>query len=317
MKCLLNTHIFVLAIAAVILGPMTAVAADAPATQAPEQRAGATGIRVLKDVSYGPYGERNLMDFYLPAPTDVAVPHPVVICIHGGGWAGGGKGVYAALGQALAQKGFVAVSITYRFAPAWHSPTQMDDVERAVRWLRKNAKQYELDPQRFGAIGGSAGGHLASYLALTDTRDNGDPDLAGFSSKVQCAVDCYGPVDLVGMMNSASAPLVQSFLGKPLAGNEEDYRKASPITYVSKNPPPFLIMHGTNDLGTARGQVPIEQSMAFAEKLKAAGGDATLIKVEGAGHGFPTGGQTQYGQQTLPPVIEFFTKHLMGEDAPR
>ena len=287
------------------------------AAPVPEQPSNANAIRVLKDVSYGPYGERNLLDFYLPSATDVPVPHPLVICIHGGGWKSGGRGAYAALARALAQRGFAAVCITYRFAPEWHSPTQMDDVQRAVRWLRRNAKQYELDPQRFGAIGGSAGGHLASYLALVDTRDNSDPDLAGFSSKVQCAVDCYGPVDLVGMMNSASAPIVESFVGKPLAGNEEDYRKASPVTYVSKDPPPFLIMHGTNDLGTARGQVPIEQSIAFYEKLKKAGGDATLIKVEGAGHGFPTGGASQYGQQTLPPVIEFFTKHLMSEDAPR
>jgi acetyl esterase/lipase len=304
-----------LAVALLLLGAGAYVwFADAPAQQ---PSAAALGIRVLKDVSYGPYGERNLMDFYLPPATDVPEPHPLVICIHGGGWAGGGKSGYTALGQALAQKGFVAVSITYRFAPAWHSPTQMDDVQRAVRWLRKHAKQYELDPQRFGAIGSSAGGHLASYLALAETRDNSDPDLAGFSSKVQCAVDCYGPVDLVAMMSSASAPLVQIFLGKPLAGNEENYRKASPVSYVSKDPPPFLIMHGTNDLGTTRGQVPIEQSIGFYEQLKKAGGDATLIKVEGAGHGFPTGGQTPYGQQTLPPVIEFFTKHLMGEDAPQ
>jgi acetyl esterase/lipase len=217
----------------------------------------------------------------------------------------------------LVEKGFAAVSITYRFAPEWHSPTQMEDVQRAVRWLRKNAKQYNLDAERFGAIGGSAGGHLASYLALVDTRDNSDPELAGYSSKVQCAVDCYGPVDLAAMMRSASAPIVQGFVGKPLEGNEEDYRQASPVSYVNKTPPPFLIMHGTQDLGTSRGQVPIEQSIEFYEKLKQAGGDATLIKVEGAGHGFPTGGQSLYGQQTLPPVIDFFTKHLMSKDAPR
>jgi acetyl esterase/lipase len=188
----------------------------------------------------------------------------------------------------------------------------MDDVQRAVRWLRKNAAQYGLDPQRFGAIGGSAGGHLASYLALTDTRDNSDAELAGYSSRVQCAVDCYGPVDLVGMMRSASAPIVQGFLGKPLEGNEQDYRQASPVSYVKNNPPPFLIMHGTKDLGTSRGQVPIEQSIEFCEKLRQAGGDATLLKVEGAGHGFPVGGSNPYGQQTLPVVIDFFTKHLMG-----
>lgn len=211
------------------------------------------------------------------------------------------------------RKGFAAVSITYRFAPEWHSPTQMDDIQRAVRWLRKNSKQYGLDPEHFGAIGSSAGGHLASYLALTDTRDNTDLMLAGYSSRVQCAVDCYGPVDLVGMMRCASAPIVQNFIGKPLEGSEQDYHLASPVSQVKKDPPPFLIMHGTKDLGTSPGQVPIEQSIQFYEQLRQAGGDATLVKVEGAGHGFPTGGPTPYGRQTLPTVIGFFTKHLMGK----
>jgi len=118
---------------------------------------------------------------------------------------------------------------------------------------------------------------------------------------------------LVGMMHSASAPIVQNFIGKPLEGSEQDYRRASPMSHVKKDPPPFLIMHGTKDLGTSPGQVPIEQSIQFYEKLRQADGDATLVKVEGAGHGFPTGGPTLYGQQTLPTVIGFFTKHLMGK----
>ena len=290
-----------------------ALAAIAAGAAPQEQRPDTPGIKVLKDVPYGPHGTRNLMDFYLPeAPAKT--PRPLVICIHGGGWAAGDKKTYTALGQALAGKGFAAVSLTYRFAPAWHAPTQMDDVQRAVRWLRKNAAQYGLDPDRFGAIGGSAGGHLASYLALTDTRDNSDAELARYSSRVQCAVDCFGPVDLVGMMRSASAPIVESFMGKPLEGNESDYRQASPVSYVKKTPPPFLIMHGTKDLGTSRGQVPIEQSVEFCEKLRQAGGDATLMKIEGAGHGFPVGGPSQYGQQTLPAVLEFFAKHLVKKD---
>jgi len=274
---------------------------------AADRKAEAAGIKVMKDVPYGPHS-RNVMDFYLPesGPT----PRPLVICIHGGGWAGGDKSRYAWLAEALARQGFAAVSITYRFAPTWHAPAQLDDVQRAVRWLRKNAAQYGLDPERFGAIGGSAGGHLASYLALADTRDNSDAALAAYSSRVQCVVDCYGPVDLVGMMRSASAPIVQGFIGKPLEGNEEDYRKASAVSYVQKNPPPFLIVHGTKDVGAARGQVPIEQSLAFQEKLRQAGGEATLLKLEGAGHGFTGNGSNKYAQETLTAALEFFTKHL-------
>jgi acetyl esterase/lipase len=288
-----------------LTGLWLALGAVAAAT---DRKAEAVGIKVMEDVSYGP-DARNVMDFYLPesGPT----PRPLVICIHGGGWAGGDKKGYAWLGEALARQGFAAVSITYRFAPAWHAPAQVDDVQRAVRWLRKNAAQYGLDPERFGAIGGSAGGHLASYLALTDTRDNSDAALAAYSSRVQCVVDCYGPVDLVGMMRSASAPIVQGFIGKPLEGNEEDYRKASPVSYVKKNPPPFLIVHGTKDIGTLRGQVPIEQSLDFHEKLRQAGGEATLLKLEGAGHGFTGNGSNKYAQETLAAALEFFTEHLM------
>ena len=116
------------------------------------------------------------------------------------------------------------------------------------------------------------------------------------------------------MMRSASAPIVEAFLGKPLAGNEEDYRKASAVTYVAKNAPPFLILHGTLDIGTRRGQVPMEQSVDFCEKLRQAGADATLLKIEGAGHGFPLGGPNPNTQKALAATLEFFTKHLMKKE---
>jgi acetyl esterase/lipase len=273
-----------------------------------DQKPAAAGVKVLKDVSYGP-NERNVMDLYLPEKG--TTPRALILCIHGGGWAGGDKARYQWLGEALARKGFAAASVTYRFAPKFRSPAPMDDVQRAVRWLRKNAGPYGIDPERFGAIGGSAGGHLASYLALADTRDNSDADLAPFSSRVQCAVDCYGPVDLEAMMKSASAPIVEAFLGLPLQGNEEAYRKASPAFLVKANPPPFLIVHGTKDVGTSRGQVPMEQSVGFHEKLKQAGGEATLLKLEGGPHGFShRGAGDPYAQQTLAAAVEFFARHL-------
>lgn len=290
-----------------------ALAAVAPQAFAEDAKSEAAPVKVIKDVAYGPHGARTTMDLYLPQAG--AEPRPVVICIHGGGWAGGDKKAYGWIGEALARKGFAAASITYRFAPAWRAPTQMDDVQRAVRWLRKNAAQYGLDKERFGAIGGSAGGHLASYLALVEARDNSDAELAQFSSKVQCAVDCYGPVDLVGMMQSASAPIVEGFLGKPLEGHEEDYRKASPVSYVKKNPPPFLIVHGTRDVGTSRGQVPIEQSIEFCEALQKAGGEATLLKFEGAGHGFTHNRSNPHAEKALAAAVEFFSKHLK-KDSP-
>lgn len=280
----------------------------ASAIYAAEPQPAGEQVKVIKDVAYGP-DKMQVMDLYLP--TAAPAPRPLVICIHGGGWAGGDKKAYAWLGDALAGKGFAAASITYRRVPGVRAPAAMDDVQRAVRWLRKNAAEYQLDPERFGAIGGSAGGHLASWLGLVETRDNSDPELKRFSSKVQCVVDCYGPVDLEAMMRSASAPIVESFLGKPLAGHEEHYRDASPAFNVKKGAPPFLIFHGTRDLGTSRGQVPIEQSISFCDKLKEAGADATLIKLEGAGHGFSHSGSNKHAQEMLTSATEFFTKHLL------
>ena len=287
---------------------IAALALLALAFQEQKQQAPPAGVKVVKDVSYGP-DERNRMDLYLPEKGPG--PRALIVCIHGGGWAGGDKARYQWLGEALAQKGFAAASVTYRFAPKFRSPAPMEDVQRAVRFLRKNAATYDLDPKRFGAIGGSAGGHLAAWLALADPLDNSDAELKEFSSRVQCVVDCYGPVDLEGMMKSASGPIVENFIGKPLSGNEEAYRKASPHFQVRKDPPPFLIVHGTEDVGTKRGQVPMEQSTAFLEKLKQAGGDARLIKLEGAPHGFThSGAANQHAQAALAAALEFFGKHL-------
>lgn len=259
-------------------------------------------VEVKTDVGYGP-DERHRMDLYLPAGDEAK---PLIVLVHGGGWAGGDKARYRWMGEAFAKKGFAAASITYRFAPKHRAPAQMEDAQRAVRWLRANADALNIDPERFGAIGGSAGGHLASWLALADPLDSSVP----LSAKVQCVVDCYGPVDLEAMMTSASAPIVEAFLGVPLAGNEESYRRMSPHSLVKKDPPPFLVVHGTADVGTKRGQVPLEQSTAFVEKLKAAGGEARLLRLEDAPHGFTADGGSRHAQETFAAAVEFFTKHL-------
>jgi acetyl esterase/lipase len=268
----------------------------------------AAGVKVLKDLAYGPH-ERNRLDLYLPEAG--AGPRALVVCIHGGGWAGGDKSRYRWLGEAFAARGYAAASVTYRFAPKFRSPAQMEDVQRAVRWLRSKAADYALDPARVGAIGGSAGGHLASWLGLAEPMEEADPALAKLSCRVQAVVDCYGPVDLEAMMTSASAPIVEAFLGMPLAGNEEAYRKASPVTLVKATPPPFLLIHGTRDVGTARGQVPIEQSVSFADRLRRAGGEATLIRLEGAPHGFTGSGPgNPHAKAALEASLEFFARHL-------
>ena len=265
---------------------------------------------MIQNLSYGPHGERNLLDLFLPEAAKG--PVPLVLCIHGGGWRGGSKEVFHWMGEDLARRGFAAASLTYRFWPDWLYPAAVDDVQRAVRWLRRHAREYGVDPKRFGAIGGSAGGHLSSYLALAETRANDEPELAGYSSKVSCVVDCYGPVDLPSMMASASAPIILGFMAKPLEEAEEQYREASPFHLVSRNPPPFLIVHGTADIGVVQGQVPVDQSVRFAERLRQAGGQVTLLLLEGAPHGFSGNPASEHTIRMWAAAVPFFEEHLRG-----
>jgi acetyl esterase/lipase len=266
-------------------------------------------MRTRKGVPYGPHGERNSLDLYLP--DDATAPRPLVVLIHGGGWIGGSPDAYAWMGEPLVRSGFVAASITYRFWPDWPCPAALDDVSRAVRWLRRNAAPYGIDPTRVGALGGSAGAHLASYLGVARERAEPDPELAAYSARVQCVVDCYGPVDLVAMMDCASASLVGGFLGKPLTPETEaDYRAASPLFQIAGPPPPFLIVHGEADIGEHEGQVPIGQSIAFHAALQAAGGDSTLLRLPNAPHGFSGDPGNEYTQAMWAAALPFLCKHL-------
>jgi acetyl esterase/lipase len=281
-------------------------------------------MRVIKDIPYGPHGERNLLDLYLPEGGRGL--RAMVVGIHGGGWCSGRKELYAAPAELLAQHGLAAATVNYRIWPKDLWPAALMDVRRAVRWLRSQAKQYRLDPERFGAYGASAGGHLAAFLGLTDSDDERDKRLARFPSRVQCVADFYGPVDFPGMVTSASGPILEGFLGKPYKGNEALYREASPLYFVDAassrvekrqdaastvGPPPFLIYHGTLDVGRTRGEVPIGLSIDLHAKLRKTGGKSTLIKVKGLGHGFAHGIDGPQSAKIWADTVRFFLKHLV------
>jgi len=269
-------------------------------------------MKELINLKYGPHGERNALDLFLPDNPSGAVP--LVLCIHGGGWCGGSKEGLRWVARRIVEEGLAAASITYRFWPDWPAPTAMDDVQRAARWLRAHAADYGLDAARFGAIGDSAGGHLASYLGLTETRQRCDDQLAAWSSRVSCVVDCYGPVDFVAMIRSASASIVEGFMAKPLSADTvAAYIAASPVSFVTGSPPPFLIIHGSLDVGTKPGEVPITISESFARQLCAAGGDASFVKLEGIGHGFMGDPDSPHAQQAVELARSFFRKHLRSE----
>lgn len=144
-------------------------------------------------------------------------------------------------------------------------PIQLDDVQRAVRWLRANALKYNVDPNHIGAYGHSSGAQLALLLGMLDTRDNSDPSLAKYSSKVQAVVDSSGPTDFTIDRKNEDSKFITDFLGGDYLTHPEIWRDASPIFHVSKSNAPILIIHGT----TRDEMVPIAQ--ALDEALKRAG----------------------------------------------
>jgi acetyl esterase/lipase len=263
---------FLLAAGALCLG-----LAPAPA-QAPAE------VRTETDVVFGKGGGRELK-LDLAMPKDGAGPFPAVVCVHGGGWVGGDRKQMAATIQVLARRGFVAVTPDYRTAPAHRFPAQLEDCKAAVRWLRANAAKYKVNPDRIGAVGFSAGAHLACLLGVTDKGDGlegtgGNPDV---SSRVQAVVSFFGPTDLTAKWwgPTEEKKNLVPLLGGTLSERPEAYRQASPITYAGAGSPPFLFFHGSADM-----TVPPEQSFDLAAKLRAAGVEARVIPVESEGHGW-------------------------------
>ncbi|HZP80759.1 MAG TPA: alpha/beta hydrolase [Chthonomonadaceae bacterium] len=268
-------------------------------------QAQALGVRIAKDVVYGTAGGVKLrLDVY--QPLGATGRRPGVVLVHGGGWMGGDKSAYAKMGQELAGQGYVAFSVNYRLAPGFHYPAQLDDVQRAVRWIRAHAADYDLDPERLGALGDSAGGHLVSFLGTRDTRDNSDPELSRYSSRVCCVVDFYGPEDFTlpssAAVNPSALQILTLFFGKTREQAPQLYRDGSPIVFVDRRSAPFLILHGTKD-----NLVPIEQSRRMRDALQKVGVEATFVALENDGHGFAR----PENQQKAHSLVEaFLARHL-------
>ena len=265
--------------------------------------------RVLRDIEYANVdGISLLLDLYLPDPQPME-PVPLVLWVHGGAWRAGSKNTTYAPETLGAN--YAVASVDYRLSDVALFPAQIHDVKAAVRFLRANAERYGIDPNRFGTWGSSAGGHLVALLGTTC----GNTDLEGtvgnhldVSSCVQAVCDFYGPTDFVSLVRqrgeNTRRPMPEDHL---IGGSVEDLAElaalASPITHVSADDPPFLIMHGSDD-----GTVPVEQSIAFDAKLRATGVESTLIVIESAGHWIP--------RTERAPVTTFFDSWLRSDDRP-
>ena len=249
-----------------------------------------SGVVAHRDLAYVENGHaRQKLDLYLPA-TPQKAPLPVIIWVHGGGWQNGTKANALPLRLGYVGKGYAVASIGYRLTDAAAFPAQIQDVKAGVRWLRAHASKYGLDPERFVAWGSSAGGHLVALLGTADEVKAFDVGAhLDRSSRVQAVIDYYGPsdfqrfVDTPGYASHRRPDAPESkLIGGPVTENQEKAAAASPVTYVSKDDAPFLILHGSAD-----PTVPSNQSEVLHAALAKAGVTSTLHILPGAKHGGP------------------------------
>jgi len=282
----------------------------APKSRVPE------GVEVIADVVIGKGGDRDLhVDIARPkAPPKT--PMPAVLWIHGGGWSGGShKGNRAMM---LAARGYFTASVEYRLSGEAKWPAQIEDCKLAVRWLRANAAKYNVNPDRIGCWGSSAGGHLVAFLGVSGDKPEfeGKGGHAGVSSRVQAVVDYCGPADMTegslgiqGGNAERESPAVLGLAGAPFKEKPDTWKQLSPILHVSSGDAPILIVHGDKD-----PTVPIIHSERFEAALKKAGVPVEFIRVKGGGHGM----SAKPGDPPAEPdgraldaaVIAFFDKHL-------
>ena len=258
-------------------------------------------IEFRKDVVYGTGGGENLL-LDLAMPKGLTQPVAGVIWIHGGAWQGGSKNEFEKLIRDSARAGYVAISINYRLAPKHLFPAQVEDCKCAVRWLRANAAKLQVDPNRIGVVGSSAGGHLAMMLGAMDSADGleGEGGSPEASSRVQAVVSFAGPTDLSVEFPALSRGLVATFLGGPQSEKQDAARRASPVTYVNAGDPPMLLIQGTKD-----PLVPHDQAIRMVESLAKAEVHGRVELLIGEGHGWP-----KEHDRVMRATYAFLARHL-------
>jgi acetyl esterase/lipase len=236
---------------------------------------------------------------------------PLAVYIHGGGWNSGSRQAdpyYKSVRARLLAQGVAVASLDYRLAPKNKFPAMIVDVSYAVRYLRSNAKKLHIDPDRIAAFGSSAGGHLGSLLGTMDKSAGFDVGaLTDVSSRVKAVADIVGPIDLT---DPAFPPITDAGIQEAfgvVGGKKGDptLAKASPVSYISPDDPPFLIVHGTND-----ELVPFTQSVVFNQRLKAAGVRSELVQVTGGNHALDVPTQSVKPAQITELVATFLVSEL-------
>lgn len=270
------------------------------------------GVITHRDIAYVTDGhERQKLDLYLPENGDHL---PLLIWIHGGAFRMGSKegNEHDQLPFEYLTQGYAVASLNYRLSQHAIFPAQIEDCKAAVRWLRANADQYKLNPNCFLAWGPSAGGHLVSMLGTTGHVTEFDVgENLHVSSRVQAVVDYFGPTDFLqmdaqrlpdGMIHDTPDSPESELIGGPIQENKDKVARANPVTFVTKDAPPFLVVHGDQD-----PLVPYTQSILLVEALQKAGVDVTFYTVKGAGHG-------QFTDPQVPELTKAFIEKHSGKN---
>lgn len=268
-------------------------------------------LNVTKDIEIATVNGTSLKADFYPATPSVRKPDPLVIVIHGGAWISGKKEDMAELCLELQKRGMSAASVSYRLGPKDKWPAMLDDVQTAVRFFRTHAEKYNVDPNRFAASGGSAGGHLALLLGFSDTRDEKSELFPGVSSRVSAVFNIFGPTDLTQDYDPLTQSVVsQNVIGKKAADATEDAKKMSPIVYIDKGDAPVFTMHGDADK-----LVPVKQAQRLDEALKAVGISHELRIIPGMAHGVDR--KIPECNKALEEGVRWLANHLgVGERMP-
>jgi acetyl esterase/lipase len=268
-----------------------------------------TFSQMLKDVTYCTTDGVDLkMDVY--GPWKPAGPSPVVMFVHGGGWVAGTKTGTPGMSYflELARRGYTTFSIDYRLSPTVTFPAHIIDVKCAVRHIRANAAEYNIDPNRIGAWGASAGGHLVALLGTADESAGWDVgQYLDQSSRVNVVVDMYGVHDFTTEYVVGNLRGLDRMVFGAASPADPKLAQASPVTYITPDDPPVLLLHG--DMDTT---IPVTQSQIFHDRLVAGGVSSVYVVVHNAGHGFgAVGGPIDPPYATISKtILGFFDEYL-------
>jgi acetyl esterase/lipase len=267
--------------------------------QAPKGSPYPAGTDVQKDVAYGSHARQKL-DVFVPKSDK---PLPLVIWIHGGGWEAGDKAGNPAV--SLLAKGYAVAGINYRYSQQALFPAQILDCKAAVRYLRDNAKKYNIDPNHIAVWGASAGGHLSLLMGTTAGVEELE-EKSKTSSRVQAVVDWFGPTDLVKLSPSfVTTNPITKLIGGTTGEKTNLAILANPITHLTKDDAPVLIFHGDKDQ-----LVPLSQSELFDAAMKKLNLECDFVTIKNADHGGKEFQAQVSSEANKKKLVDFLDKHL-------